>query len=557
MKGGRSLDEFTLILNEFLFNSGILGFYRIMRKVGKEQYLTIEGNTIRVKRQALENFTDDYFAVMMSTYEKETRWYRIVSSKWILENLAVKEEEEKLDNCIKVIKNAIESSSYKSGYEIAVKNGITEDPYQYLKNIQETKDKEIKKQNAIQIINYLEKNKEIFCMKDIIYNKINVFWNNIAFLNRSANKNDMKEEYQKSFVIPMIEYLDKQVKSDYNCASCGRKISKNAASSMSWLNDVGVDYKRKNSAFWGFRENTFLCPICNLIYSCVSLGFSMMGSNGLFVNRNDSVEMLIATNDDIRRDVTLEQDGFDNLYQKLFYNILNRFHQQGIKKTSKYEQDNIQVIKRDASDKNNPKYEFNLISKDKLLLFEKLQGNFSNILNKKIRIHDAQISIYAQVLNNFLTNQKQYSLLNILILKEIIDNIHFPYIKDIIRIQVYCIGGKRVNELETYVNEMIKEGEKLKGYFYANKENTKKLDAYRYKLGGALDRNSIETFMKVFTKFYAGLDIEMPRTKAIAKMMSEPEYFRTLGYAYVFGLGKYLDKKEENKEIEGGIEDEE
>lgn len=548
------MEEFTLTLNDFLFNSGILGFYRIMKKVDKEKYLTIDGNTLKVQKQALENFTQDYFTVMLSTYEKETRWYRIIQNKEILEHLNLEEETDKLNNIIKTIKSAIESSSYKSGYVIATKNNITEDPYQYLKEIQDTKEVEVKRQKAIKIINYLEQNREIYCMKDIVYNKINIFWNNVAFLNRTSNQNDMKEEYQKSFVLPVMEYLNKPSKSDYTCVSCGREISKSNASSMSWLSDVGVDYKKKNSAYWGFRENTFLCPICNLIYSCVPLGFSMMGSNGLFVNQNDSIEMLSYENDQVISDISLEQSGFDNLYQKVFYNILNRFNQQGNVKFSKYEQDNIQVIKRDATNKDNPKYEFNIISKDKLRLFGELQDNFKSILNKKIRINDVDISIYGQVLNNFLTNQKQYAILNTLLVKEITDNLHLFYIGSIIRIQIYCIGGNKVNELETYAEEIKKEGENLQGYFYGNKENLNKLNAYRYKLSGALRTNSPETFMKIFTSFYDGMGLKMPNTKAIMEMITKPEYFRILGYSYVYGLGKYLDKKKEN---EGGVEDEE
>lgn len=124
------MEEFTLTLNDFLFNSGILGFYRIMKKVDKEKYLTIDGNTLKVQKQALENFTQDYFTVMLSTYEKETRWYRIIQNKEILEHLNLEEETDKLNNIIKTIKSAIESSSYKSGYVIATKNNITEDPYQ-------------------------------------------------------------------------------------------------------------------------------------------------------------------------------------------------------------------------------------------------------------------------------------------------------------------------------------------------------------------------------------------------------------------------------------------
>ena len=554
------MEKITLILNDFLFNSGILGFYRILQRVNKLDLVEIKGNAITIQKKAIEDFTQDYFTAMLDTYESETRWKRLINQKEQLRKLNIEEKQdiEKLDKLLKDIKAAIESNSYKAGYEIAISKGILENPFEYLSKIQNTKETTEKIEWIFKILDYLEDNREIYCMKDIIYNKINVIWNNVYFLNRQSNKNDIKEEYQKSFVNPVLIYLEKQKKSDYTCIECGAEVSKSDTSTMSWLNDVGVDYKKKNSIYWNFKENSFICPICNLIYSCIPLGFNMLGSNGLFVNENSSIEMLVEQNNQIQIGIERNKEGFDNIYQKLFYNILNRLNQQTNQNYSKYEVNNIQVIKRDCTNKENPKYEFNLISKDKLFIFEKTQKQFENLLNKKIKINDRNISIYGEVLNNFLTNIKQYALLNQLLLKEINDNIHLEYIGDIIKIQVYCIGGEKVNELKDYVNEMKEAGEKLKKYFYANKENMNKLSTYRYRLGSALKINNIENFMEIFTRFYGGMGLGMPSTKAVTEMMANSESFRILGYAYVYGLGKLPDETQEVKqEIEGGLEDEE
>ena len=42
----------------------------------------------------------------------------------------------------------------------------------------------------------------------------------------------------------------------------------------------------------------------------------------------------------------------------------------------------------------------------------------------------------------------------------------------------------------------------------------------------------------------------MPKGKGMRKLIEDPEYFRLLGYAYVYGIGKVIDKKGEYKNEE-------
>lgn len=534
------MEEITIRLNDFLFNSGILGFIKVVDNAEKEELIETKANTIKVNTKVLENFTSDYLETMLNTYEEDTKWYTIVRKKEWVRNLDIEDKEQikKLEEHYKFIKKSVESASYKSGYEIIKKKQNGENPYELIEQLKQEKDIVRRKEFIIKIIEHIEKNKRVYCMKDIIYTKINCFLSYVAFLNRNANKNDIEEEYQKVFVTPALEYVKECKKSDITCIECGNPIRKKEASGMSWLNDVGVDINRKKSGFWNFKEDTYICPICNLIYSCVPLGFNMIGSNGIFVNNNDSVEQLRSSNYVLKEEKSIEEESFEKIYGKILYNFLNRTDQTANEKMVEYEPQNIQVIKRIGT-KDNQKYEFNMIAKDKLEIIKNTNKYFEKLLGT---------NLYQEVLNNLIEGRKQYNLIGRLLR----ENRNIEVVKYILLIQLNSMGGKNVQNRKERIEEIIKEGEDLQKMFFAKGENQNKLKSYVFKLQGALKANNVEEFMKLFTLFYGSLEIPMPNCEAVKILIEEPEYFRLLGYSYIYGLEKRIDKK-----IEGGNENEE
>ena len=332
------MEEIQIRLNDFLFNSGVLGLYKILRNVEKDNLIKERENVLIVQKEALDNFESDYIKTMIDTYEEDTKWYSIITKKEYIKNMNFEKEEQrkKFDDDFKFIKNAIESNSYKAGYEILKVKNVEENPYEYIKLIKEEKDYNKKRELTLKIIDHIEKNKNIYCMKDIIYTKINCFWSNVSFLNRTANKNDIKEEYNKSFVQPAILYANSNRKGDITCIECGNVINKKEASGMSWINDVGVDVNRKKSGFWDFNEDAYICPICNLIYSCIPLGFTLVGSNGIFINNNESIESLKGHNSNSKTNKKMEEDTFENIYGKILYNFINRTEQLSNEIMTKY-----------------------------------------------------------------------------------------------------------------------------------------------------------------------------------------------------------------------------
>lgn len=82
------------------------------------------------------------------------------------------------------------------------------------------------------------------------------------------------------------------------------------------------------------------------------------------------------------------------------------------------------------------------------------------------------------------------------------------------------------------------------------KENVNKLKGYVLQLTNCLRTNSSSAFMDIVTRMYGSLGEGIPCTKAFEKMLTNKEYFRSLGYAYVIGLETKLYSKEEDKKDE-------
>lgn len=548
------MEEIEVRLNNFLFNSGVLGFYKIIQNSNKLDLIKLEGNAVKINPQIFENFETDYIEAMLHIFGQDTRWYTIIDSKARIQalDIADKEDAKKLEDFYKFLKKSLESASYKAGYEIA-KEKDDENPYIYIEEIKEKKSNEIMKENVLKMIDYLKRHKEIYCMKDIMYGKIQMFWENVAFLNKTANTKDIKEEYKKAFVIPVQNYLEKNQKSEYNCIECGNVVGKSDSSSLSWLKDTGVDIARKKSAFWNFKEDAFICPICSLIYSCVPLGFAIIGNNSIFINQNESIKDLIDSNQVVEENNDMERQNLEKIQYHLFIKLLNKFKNLTNEKMYENEIENIQVIKRKTLEKDKVKYEFNTISRNKMKAFEKSTKDFEKLVDKVIYIDKNPLIIYEEVISNFLENRNQYRLLEKLIREKENNNTNINYLDNILNIQINSEGGKDLEE-EKEIKEMKEKirqaGYMLKKEYLARKENENKLKSLILQLTNNLRTNNVTAFMDIITRTYGALGASIPSAASFAKMLEDKKYFRELGYAYVIGLGSFvgsISDKEDNK----------
>ena len=111
-----------------------------------------------------------------------------------------------------------------------------------------------------------------------------------------------------------------------------------------------------------------------------------------------------------------------------------------------------------------------------------------------------------------------------------------------------------MEDIEELAKESIKSGKWLKRSYLGRKENENKLKAYLLQLTNDLRTNNLDAFMYKITKMYGSLGEEIPNAEVFGKMLTNKEYFRSLGYAYVIGIEAYLG--EGNKEGKGENKDE-
>ena len=103
------MEEVEVRLNNFLFNSGVLGFYRIVENVGKLDLIKAEGNTLKIKKEVFDNFEKDYIKTMLDKFGEDTRWYTITERKEKIERLDLTKKDGKwlLDKLSKTDKEKI------------------------------------------------------------------------------------------------------------------------------------------------------------------------------------------------------------------------------------------------------------------------------------------------------------------------------------------------------------------------------------------------------------------------------------------------------------------
>ena len=311
-------------INSWLENAGIVGLTRILkanpryRKSYKEKE-----NTLEVDPKVFDNFSDLYFNFFIKNYGQATRYWRIVSEENFLKSLKdngfkdfdnkrLKELTDWFDN---VLKYSVNSASYKkvikfinSDYDIKAevkdcnkkirtlnkKNFLTKSPEEAKEILQELINQLLK---AIEYFS-TDQARKYFPAKTLSYTVINKAWNGVSFLNPQAKNLDFYDDYQNYFVAPVQKYLQEDHSKDkYICSTCGRPI-KRLEYSYGFLNDMGYDLNRKTSNAWNFKNDLYICPVCQFLYSLVPAGFTYnMASQGIFINENSSIRNLQGKND--------------------------------------------------------------------------------------------------------------------------------------------------------------------------------------------------------------------------------------------------------------------
>ncbi|NRO49183.1 type I-B CRISPR-associated protein Cas8b1/Cst1 [Lactobacillus helveticus] len=563
-------------INSWLENAGIVGLTRILKANPRYRgsYKEKE-NTLEVDPKVFDNFSDLYFNFFIKNYGQATRYWRIVSEENFLKSLKengfkdfdnkkLKELTDWFDN---VLKYSVNSASYKkvikfinSDYDIKAevkdcnkkirtlnkKNFLTESPEEAKEILQELINQLLK---AIEYFS-TDQARKYFPAKTLSYTVINKAWNGVSFLNPQAKNLDFYDDYQNYFVAPVQKYLQEDHSKDkYICSTCGRPI-KRLEYSYGFLNDMGYDLNRKTSNAWNFKNDLYICPVCQFLYSLVPAGFTYnMASQGIFINENSSIRNLQGKNDatfnSMMRDIRSNT-------QTSPYRAFSAAFKDAEASGQNAALANIQLITY-----NNDHYNFQIIpivaSKVLIKVVEKkytvkqtgeVKSYLANLYNAGISNFRGAgyYSILENVLNCLFNNTNLFSIIQELELLKV-GNTAGCYYNTFQIMTVIRMNGWFLNELHKYrrsENAMKVEEDKLtkaRGcgmHVRMGYDNENKAKTLAYKMLEAIRANSTDRFMELLLNAYLYLDKTVP--KIFIETQSNTEVFKEYAFAFIAGL---------------------
>lgn len=567
-------------LSSWLENAGIVGLTRILPK---SKY-KIDGNVLHVNIDALNDFADYYFKFFIDTYSFNTRYQRILNMKSKLldwqDNNFKDFNENDLTQLLDWFNNVLlYSVKQKSVIKVIDTINSNFDVIAETKNcnklIRTLKKKNELNKNHDEVIETLKllitkllpifayfdtpEAHKLFPATNLSYQIIRNAWDGVSFLsrNKKSNYHDLYEDFQDYFANSVKKYLtDNHDKDKYICANCGLPIgSHDKLFGYSFLTGMGFDLKRKSSNAWDFEATSYLCPICRLLYTCVSAGFTYNFTHqGIFINSDSSIDELKAVNDKVllAMIIALAKKSTTTPYQA-FTSI---FQDKAIE-SEKYVLANVQVVSYDGSNDNGI-YTFRVIPvvASEVLKYA-AEHTFNNGSSMLDTLYAAGIkgfkgqnyyNIFSAVVDKLLNGTNLTSLIHDLLLLKATnaDGCYYSIFQVVclIRMNSQLINkilqkkGEQMQVTEEKLSKMRSCGAIIREEYAKFNEN--KSQALAYHMLDALRANNVKRFMDLLLNAYLYLDKVVPRT--FIDSQTNIQVFEQYGYAFVAGLIGKIDK---------------
>jgi CRISPR-associated protein Cst1 len=564
------LKDWTLFrTNDFIQNAGIVGLIGLLEHQGAIEgvHYSISGSELWVATDYLLSLdlAKAYMDAFIDKYYDETHHAialkKIVQLRYLLENQEEKDVKEKQKDIIDYLHDKLSSASYQSGYAILEEKNIETHIVAVVKKLKKEKDN----QKILQLLDELEAGlnkplvKETLAFKSIIYARINMFWENKAFLLPVNSKKQFEEVFAKDFSEPLKNYILNDKKRKDHCIACGNPISGSKEKiSIAFMKDMADDLTRKTSSFWNFKVDAFICPCCAFLYALVPLGFVAIGNNMVFVNTNSNIEFLLQSN---RADKLKTEKEEPNKKISLLYNLIIA----NLIKKTKLKASNIQVITRRKFEE---RYDLNIIGKDVIEILFKAGQQLENLMKWYVKDGDHYINVYEQTVANVINHQNQYLLINRLFRLNLDQPGIVFAIYNVLMVQLYQgnykkrEGGKEMNKAR--LSFASKGGNDLRrtilNYSGTGSENQdesdNKLRGTVYQLLNALQVGDQFAFMNMLLRLSTSYNMKVP--SVFMDAFQSEEDFLNIAYAFLVGLkGGYYEKgknktmDEQNQEMKG------
>lgn len=575
--------EFTILLDSFLYNAGVVGLLNVLEMAGK---ISIEevversknSNRITLPLDKLDGFETDYKNAMLEMYKHTAKAnqfvgaYESYSMDSSIENLKKmiigfqiitdKNRNSPLHVFVLMPDAIYEGKAFTKDEKITfIKNCDTE-----LKACNNLKPKKGTTQETIDekyialhekyktLIDCAYENREEFLMKDLSFTIFNSFFGEKAFTNKSNFSLTSNETYAKVFLDPLGWFVDKKIKDvNYQCSNCKADIDtksgtrnghKVGLSGYVWIRGLGVDSVKKKSMFWNFEQDDLLCPICAIVYSCIPFGFSVFndyGNMAFFFNSNKSIRTLWQLNSTLKEKMTniarVSKEDIFGVYLENFGNNL-----------SEHDMKSIQSIRFE-----NERYSVKTVSTYHLNFFREKHKELKSLRGYKFIIGksgqmDIWLDVYQEAVKAILDGYSLNPLIHKVIMYNIKERKLAPYhLGTLLQLENYKNNIKRgesgsmntISEKQLYFISSIGQTMKSK---ILSKSSDNKLKGYVYKLESLVRVNDKHRFISELSRMHATYEVELPTL--LIKALND-DLFKTLGNAYIIGL---LGSAKSNKE---------
>lgn len=198
-------EKITLQMEDWLYNSGLVGLYNILSFAGNR--VITRGNYIECDADDLQGFEEKYFNYLIEKYSDILSINKIISFKEFIldnennsfENFTEKSLEFLNDEIIDSTKKYLKSNSYKAAYDLIDSSINVLELEKQLKKIKLSKKSSIKEiipeikanfEVLKKIIKFmeLEESKKYIGAKNVIYIIIKNAWNGVSFLNPQTKR---------------------------------------------------------------------------------------------------------------------------------------------------------------------------------------------------------------------------------------------------------------------------------------------------------------------------------------------------------------------------------
>ncbi len=546
-------EEVVFDLGSFETNAGILGLIRMLEfdkehSAGKYHYKGEESLTVDKEYLMSTDLTELFMKTLISLEENTGKYPKLLSElkrfyDILLERDLEKEERKKLGECL----DSLCANSYKGAYVVLKeKYSYQDDLYELIKSLKNEKDREKQLEllkTILEILNDTEIYDTLF-FRELVYSRINKFWDGVSFLNRNNAKKEMKLIHYETFEKGFKEYLNSSSKKVAICEECGEPIGTTEKIDYGFLKGTTADTSRKRNDFWNYKVNSWVCPKCAFLFSLMPLGFQKNRTHYLFVNVNHNVGDMVKAN--LEKIVDENKDAVE-----LYHEALLDFVQQETKVL-----DNIEVIEAGVYEK---RYRVNVIQKEALEIIKKSEENLKKLLGcYDIKVDNGYLNLYNEVIGNIVGFRDNYSLIYLILKQGLADGKSIYPAWLILKIQ-YQISLKRKGsdlEMKNDLDTAQWLGEQLRlAIFKAKQTNDPKvLNSLCYKLLNAIHINDLDTFVNMVLRACKSYEATVP--VLFMQALKNHENFNDLAHAYLMGLmyDKKYDKKETMENVEKGVD---